>query len=54
MEEHAFSETTGLPEKSAKPASIDDRNDAAGYCPAFLYPIRERGGLNTSKLRGLV
>ena len=52
MEEHAFSETTGLPEKFTKPASIDDRNDSAGYCPAFLYPIRKRVA-TTSKPKGL-
>ena len=41
MEEHAFSDTTGLPEKFAGPATVDDRMDGAGYCPAFLYPIRK-------------
>lgn len=41
MEEHAFSEITGKPEKFTGPATIDDRNDAAGYCPAFLYPIKK-------------
>jgi len=41
LEEHAYSETTGLPEKLAGPATIDDRNDAMGYCPAFLYPIKK-------------
>ena len=41
MEEHAFSEITGLPEKFKGPATIDDRMDGAGYCPAFLYPIKK-------------
>lgn len=41
MEEHAFSQITGLPEKVAGPATIDDWNDAMGYCPAFLYPIKK-------------
>lgn len=53
FEEHAFSEITGLPEKFAQPASIDDRNDAAGYCPAYLFPIKKRTVL-TSKLTGLI
>jgi len=51
MEEHAFSETTGLPEKFATPASIDDRMDSAGYCPAFLFPIR-KNKITTSKVMG--
>jgi len=41
LEEHAYSETTGLPEKITGPATIDDRNDAMGYCPAFLHPIKK-------------
>ncbi len=41
MEEHAYSETTGLPEKIAGPATTDDRNDSMGYCPAYLYPIKK-------------
>ena len=41
MEEHAFSETTGLPEKFKGPATIDDRMDGAGYCPAYLHPIKK-------------
>jgi len=41
MEEHAYSEITGLPEKFTGPATIDDRNDAMGYPPAFLFPIKK-------------
>jgi len=41
IEEHAYNDVTGLPEKIAKPGSIDDRNDAMGYCPAFLFPIKK-------------
>ncbi len=41
LEEHAFSDITGLPEKFAGPATIDDRNDGAGYTPAFLHPIKK-------------
>ncbi len=48
LEEHAFSETTGLPEKFTKPASVDDRNDGAGYCPAFLYPIKQLSATSRS------
>ncbi len=47
IEEHAFSDTTGLPEKFAGPATIDDWNDAAGYCAAFLHPIKK---INTQAL----
>lgn len=39
IEEHAFNEASGLPDKFAGPATIDDRNDAMGYCPAYLFPI---------------
>ena len=42
MEEHAYSEVTGLPDKVNGPATIDDRNDSMGYCPAYLYPIKKR------------
>jgi hypothetical protein len=52
MEEHAFSETTGLPEKFTTPASVDDRNDGAGYCPAFLYPIK-KNKLSQTQFTGL-
>jgi len=41
MEEHAFSDATGLPEKFTGPATIDDRMDCAGYCSAFIYPIKK-------------
>lgn len=41
MEEHAYSDTTGLPDKFAGPGTIDDWNDSAGYCPAFKYPIKK-------------
>ncbi len=41
MEEHAYSDTTGLPDKFAGPATTDDRNDAMGYCPAFKFPIKK-------------
>ncbi len=41
MEEHAYSDITGLPEKIAGPATIDDHNDSMGYCPAFKFPIKK-------------
>ena len=41
MEEHAYSDTTGLPDKFSGPATTDDRNDSMGYCPAFKYPIKK-------------
>ena len=41
LQEHAYSEITGLPEKFAGAATIDDRNDSAGYPPAFLFPIKK-------------
>ncbi len=41
LEEHAYSEVTGLPDKIAGPATVDDRNDATGYCPAYLHPIKK-------------
>lgn len=40
MQTHSYSETTGLPEKFSGPGTIDDRNDAMGYPPAFLHPIK--------------
>lgn len=42
MEEHAFSEITGLPEKFAGAATIDDRNDAMGYPVAYRHPIKKQ------------
>jgi len=41
FEEHAYSETTGLPEKFAGSATVDDRNDSSGYPIAYLFPIRK-------------
>jgi len=41
LQEHAYSERTNLPEKFSGPATIDDRNDAAGYPSAFMFPIKK-------------
>jgi len=47
MEEHAYSDITGLPEKIAGPGTVDDRNDSMGYPSAFYHPIKKR---NTTKM----
>ncbi len=41
LEEHAYNDKTGLPDKFAGPATIDDRNDGMGYACAYLYPIKK-------------
>ncbi len=41
LEEHAFSDSTGLPEKFAGAPTIDDRNDALGYFIHAKHPIKK-------------
>ena len=52
MEEQAYNSITNLPDKFPGAATIDDRNDAMGYCPANLYPIRKAGSSFTKKTEG--
>lgn len=47
LEEHAYQQRLGVPEKHHKPASIDDRNDATGYPVAYMYPIKDNVSLTS-------
>lgn len=41
IEQHAYDEKTGKPEKFTKPGSIDDWNDSHGYPVSYRYPVRK-------------
>ncbi len=52
MEEHAYNQVTNLPDKFPGAATVDDRNDAMGYAPAYLYPIKKSGRAFNTKTAG--
>jgi len=50
LEEHAWDQKTGMPQKYGEPASVDDYTDAGTYFIAYEYPVKKLEVISTKLL----